>query len=319
MVENASVKDGFKWKDMPSLLWKSAKQWNEEDVWQLSASVAYYAILALPGLLVILIKLIGVFWDTEIATGKLTMELAQLIGYNAADSINQILEAAQSDDDSIIASILGLATLIFGATGVFAQLQIALNKLWRLKINPKTPWWHILTDRAKSFGFIIALGFLILISFTLSSTINLLVHALEDQFSMIVGTVALILNFVISLAVVSVMFGLMFRFLPDADVQWKLIWPGAVLTGFLFETGKFLLEYYFTNSSPASAYGAAGMIVLLLLWVSYSCLILFYGAIFIRIYIDTYARGIYPSKKAIKYKEETVVIEDGEFLDGKGL
>ncbi|MDP5100623.1 MAG: YihY/virulence factor BrkB family protein [Nonlabens sp.] len=319
MVENASVKDGFKWKDMPSLLWKSAKQWNEEDVWQLSASVAYYAILALPGLLVILIKLIGVFWDTEIATGKLTMELAQLIGYNAADSINQILEAAQSDDDSMIASILGLATLVFGATGVFAQLQIALNKLWRLKINPKTPWWHILTDRAKSFGFIIVLGFLILISFTLSSTINLLVHALEDQFSMIVGTVALILNFVISLAVVSVMFGLMFRFLPDADVQWKLIWPGAVLTGFLFETGKFLLEYYFTNSSPASAYGAAGMIVLLLLWVSYSCLILFYGAIFIRIYIDTYARGIYPSKKAIKYKEETVVIEDGKFLDEKGL
>ncbi|MDP5078555.1 MAG: YihY/virulence factor BrkB family protein, partial [Nonlabens sp.] len=281
--------------------------------------VAYYAILALPGLLVILIKLIGVFWDTEIATGKLTMELAQLIGYNAADSINQILEAAQSDDDSMIASILGLATLVFGATGVFAQLQIALNKLWRLKINPKTPWWHILTDRAKSFGFIIVLGFLILISFTLSSTINLLVHALEDQFSMIVGTVALILNFVISLAVVSVMFGLMFRFLPDADVQWKLIWPGAVLTGFLFETGKFLLEYYFTNSSPASAYGAAGMIVLLLLWVSYSCLILFYGAIFIRIYIDTYARGIYPSKKAIKYKEETVVIEDGKFLDEKGL
>jgi membrane protein len=136
---------------------------------------------------------------------------------------------------------------------------------------------------------------------------------------MIVGTVALILNFVISLAVVSVMFGLMFRFLPDADVKWKLIWPGAVLTGLLFETGKFLLEYYFTNSSPASAYGAAGMIVLLLLWVSYSCLILFYGAIFIRIYIDTYGKGIYPSKKAIKYKEETVVIEDGEFLDGKGL
>jgi membrane protein len=310
MVENEISQSQYKWKHIPSLLWESAKSWNEEDVWQLSASVAYYAILALPGLLVIVIRLVGFFWDTEIATGKLMSELTSLIGSSAAADINKILQTAQQDPGMLLASIIGISTLVFGATGVFVQLQFALNKLWRLKIKPKTPWWNILTDRAKSFGFIIALGFLILVSFTLSSFVNIVLQELKDSLDFMVGTFAMLLNFIFSLVVVSFMFGLMFRFLPDAQVKWKLIWSGALLTGLLFETGKFLLQVYFTTSSPASAYGAAGMVVLLLLWVSYSCLILFYGAIFIKTYINRYANGILPSTKAVRYKEETVVIED---------
>ncbi|WP_298953864.1 YihY/virulence factor BrkB family protein [uncultured Nonlabens sp.] len=302
----------FKWKHLPSLLWSSAKKWNDDDVWQLSASVAYYAILALPGLIVILINLVGSVWDTEIATGRLTSGLTSLIGYDAAEDINGMLQAASTDQDSWIAQIIGIATLVFAATGVFYQLQLALNKIWKLKINPKTPWWKLITDRVKSFGFILVLGFLILISFILTAIIGILQDMIQDHIASYVGNLALIINYLVSLGIISVLFGLMFRYLPDARLKWKMVWPGALLTGVLFETGKFLLEIYFTQSSPASAYGAAGLIVLLLLWVSYSCLILFYGAEFILVYVNRYGSGILPNSKALKYKEELVITDKGE-------
>lgn len=306
------AKEIFKWKHLPSLLWSSAKKWNDDDVWQLSASVAYYAILALPGLIVILINLVGSVWDTEIATGRLTSGLTSLIGYDAAEDINGMLQAASTDQDSWIAQIIGIATLVFAATGVFYQLQLALNKIWKLKINPKTPWWKLITDRVKSFGFILVLGFLILISFILTAIIGILQDMIQDHIASYVGNLALIINYLVSLGIISVLFGLMFRYLPDARLKWKMVWPGALLTGVLFETGKFLLEIYFTQSSPASAYGAAGLIVLLLLWVSYSCLILFYGAEFILVYVNRYGSGILPNSKALKYKEELVITGKGE-------
>ena len=314
MNSTNTVKEKFSIKHLPQLLWESAKQWNQDDVWQLAASIAYYAILSLPGLLIILISIVGVIWGQDIATGRLTSDLAGLIGLEAAEGINEKLKATDKDN-GVVATLVGIATLIFGATGLFYQLQLSLNKIWRLKINPKTPWWKILTDRAKSFGFILVVGFLILISFVLSTLIGLLQDMIQDNFADYLLYVAYTLNFFLAIAIISLLFGLMFRYLPDADVKWKLIWPGAIVTGALFELGKFLLELYFTNSSPASAYGAAGIIVLLLLWVSYSALILFYGAEFVKIYAQRYDRGIYPNSKAVKYREEVVEIEQATPVD----
>ncbi len=305
MKDKNTQKARFSVFHLPSLLWKSAKAWNNDDVWQLSASIAYYAILSLPGLLIIIIRMVGIIWDQDIATGKLTSDLAGLIGWDAAGDINQILQNA-NQANGLVASIIGIGTLLFGATGLFYQLQISLNKIWRLKINPKTPWWKILTDRAKSFGFILVVGFLVLISFLLSAAIALLQEMIQENLPDYLVYLAYGLNFLLALAIISVLFGLMFRYLPDAKVSWKMIWPGAILTGILFETGKFLLELYFTNSSPASAYGAAGIIVLLLLWVSYSALILFYGAEFVKIYTQRYGQGIFPNSKAVKYKEQVI-------------
>lgn len=302
-----SQKEKFKFHHLPNLLWKSAKAWNEDDVWQLAASIAYYAILSLPGLLIIIISAVGLIYDQEIATGRLTSELASYIGLDAATGINNMLKATENDN-GLVASIVGIATLIFGATGLFYQLQMSLNKIWRLKINPKTPWWKILTDRAKSFGFILVVGFLILISFLLSFLIGLLQDLIQENIGDYLLYLAYGLNFLLALAIISLLFGMMFRYLPDANVSWKIIWPGAIVTGVLFELGKFLLELYFTNSSPASAYGAAGMLVLLLLWVSYSALILFFGAEFVKIYAQRYDDGISPNSKAVKYREEVVEI-----------
>lgn len=303
--------DSFKWKHVPSLLWQSAKKWNNDDVWQLSAAVAYYAILSLPGLLVIMINIISTVWDDEIASGRLTNGLTSMIGYDAASDLNGILQAARLDNDSIVANVIGLATLIFAATGVFYQLQLALNKIWKLKINPKTPWYKIITDRVKSFGFILVLGFLILISFVLSAVIAILQNWLQENITEYLGQIALLINFIVSLGIISFLFGLMFRYLPDARLKWKMVWPGAVLTGLLFETGKFLLEIYFTQSSPASAYGAAGLVIILLLWVSYSCLILFYGAEFILVYVERYGNGVSPNSTALRYKEELIITDKG--------
>jgi membrane protein len=307
-----STTETFKWKHLPSLLWNSAKKWNNDDVWQLSAAVAYYAILSLPGLLVIMINIISTVWDDEIASGRLTNGLTSMIGYDAASDLNEILQAARLDNESIIANVIGLATLIFAATGVFYQLQLALNKIWKLKINPKTPWYKIITDRVKSFGFILVLGFLILISFVLSAIIAVLQDWIQAHIAEYLGKIALLINFIISLGIISFLFGLMFRYLPDARLKWKMVWPGALLTGLLFETGKFLLEIYFTQSSPASAYGAAGLVIILLLWVSYSCLILFYGAEFILVYVERYGNGVSPNSTALKYKEELIITDKGD-------
>ncbi|MEN8816420.1 MAG: YihY/virulence factor BrkB family protein [Nonlabens sp.] len=306
-----TIKDIFKWKHVPSLLWKSAKKWNNDDVWQLSAAVAYYAILALPGLLVIVINVVSTVWDDEIASGRLTNGLTSMIGYDAASDLNEILQAARLDNDSIIVNVIGLATLIFAATGVFYQLQLALNKIWKLKINPKTPWYKIITDRVKSFGFILVLGFLILISFMLSAAIAIFQNWIQENLAEDLGKIALLINYFLSLGIISFLFGLMFRYLPDARLKWKMVWPGALLTGLLFETGKFLLEIYFTQSSPASAYGAAGLVIILLLWVSYSCLILFYGAEFILVYVERYGTGVSPNSTALKYKEELIITDKG--------
>lgn len=319
MLETKSKLKKFKWKHLPSLLWTSARKWNNDDVWQLSAAVAYYAILSLPGLLVIMINIISTVWDDDIASGRLTNGLTSMIGYDAASDLNSILQAARIDNDSIIANVIGVATLVFAATGVFYQLQLALNKIWKLKINPKTPWYKIITDRVKSFGFILVLGFLIMISFVLSAVIAILQDYIQVHIANYLGRVALIINFIISLGIISFLFGLMFRYLPDARLKWKMVWPGALLTGILFETGKFLLEIYFSQSSPASAYGAAGLIIILLLWVSYSCLILFYGAEFILVYVERYGNGIAPNSKALKYKEELVITDKGNEVTQKDI
>ncbi|MGB5981674.1 MAG: YihY/virulence factor BrkB family protein [Nonlabens sp.] len=312
MKEKSIDKEKFKWKYIPKLLWNSAVQWNKDDVWQLSAAVAYYAILSLPGLLVILIYIIGHVWEQDVATGRLTSELSSMIGYDAADELTKMLQNARLDKDGWIANLIGISTLAFAATGVFYQLQLALNKIWKLKINPKTPWWKILTDRAKSFGFILVIGFLSLISFVASAVISILQNWIENNFADYLGSLALAVNFLLSLSIISFLFGLMFRFLPDANVRRQDIWPGALLTGILFELGKLLLGMYFSHASPGSAYGAAGIVILILLWVSYSCLILFFGAEFIKSYADRFGHGIIPSSKALKFKEELIITEKGD-------
>ncbi|MCM4163269.1 MULTISPECIES: YihY/virulence factor BrkB family protein [unclassified Arenibacter] len=291
--------DKFKLRHLPTLIVDTFKAWNADDPFRLSAVVAYYAILSLPGLLVIIINLVGSIWGTEIVQGKLTFEISEALGRDAAESIQTMILETQTGNSSEIASILGVGILIFGATGVFYHLQLSLNQIWRIKPDPNLNIIKILIDRARSFAFILVIGFLLLVSFLITTAISALNEYIRSVLPDVVLYFAYILDFLLSTGIVTILFALIFRYLPDTKIRWKTVWIGALITAILFVLGKFLLGLYFGEADPGSTYGAAGTIVLILLWVSYSCLILFFGAEFTRVFSNRYGMGIkgsFPNK-----------------------
>ncbi len=285
-------KDSFKIKHLPTLIIDTYKAWNADDPFRLSAVVAYYAVLSLPGLLVIIINLVGSVWGVEIVQGQLTAEISQALGSDAAESIKTMMLETQNEEKSTLATILGLGTLIFGATGVFYHLQLSLNQIWKIVPNNNASITKMLLDRTRSFAFIIAIGFLLLISFLVTTAISTLNLYIRSIFPDIIVYIAFVLDVLVSIGIITVLFALMFRYLPDLKIKWKTVWLGAFITAILFVFGKFLLGLYFGETNPGSTYGAAGTIVLVLLWVSYSCLILFFGAEFTYVYAKRYGLGI---------------------------
>ncbi|MGY0392857.1 YihY/virulence factor BrkB family protein [Bizionia sp. KMM 8389] len=285
----------FKLKDLPTLIRDTYKAWEANNPFRLSAVVAYYAVLSLPGLLVIIINLVGYFWGVEIVQGQLTNEISSALGSNAADSIQSMMVETQNSEKSTLATILGVGTLIFGATGVFYHLQLSLNQIWQIDSENNMSFGKMLLDRARSFAFILAIGFLMLVSFLVTAAISVLNDFIQSLFPELVVYIAFLFDFLISVGVITLLFALIFKFLPDAQIRWKTVWIGAFITAVLFVLGKFLLGLYFGQANPGSTYGAAGTIVLILLWVSYSCLILFFGAQFTWVFSERYGLGIQPS------------------------
>ncbi|MEO7282821.1 YihY/virulence factor BrkB family protein, partial [Gelidibacter sp.] len=194
-------------------------------------------------------------------------------------------------EKNIISTLIGIASMIFGATGAFYQLQVSLNKIWKVEESGKFSFKKLLTDRARSFAFILVIGFLLLISFIVSAVLSVFNGYIKEIFPNIVLYVAYLLDLVLSLGVVTTLFALMFKYMPDTKIKWKTVWIGAIITAIFFTLGKYLLVLYFGASNPGSTYGAAGSIVLILLWVSYSCLIFFFGAEFTRIFSLKYGHN----------------------------
>ncbi len=297
-MEESPVERKFHIKHLPSVLKETYQEWNKDDPWRLSAIVAYYALLSLPGLMVIILNSVGAIWGQDIVSGRLNSEIAEVLSPEAAKTIMEMTAETQGSK-SLFATIIGIATLIFGATGVFYHLQLSINHIWEIKTDPKAGIKKLLIDRATSFAFILVIGFLLLISFALTALISLLQGYIDQLLPELMIYVVFVVNEVIALSVITVLFALLFRFLPDAKVRWKTVWVGAIVTAVLFEIGKFGLGLYFGNSDPGSAYGAAGSMILVLLWVSYSCLILFFGAELTWVFARRYGHGIEPQPHAI--------------------
>lgn len=295
----------FKWRHMQSLLVNTYKEWMADDPFRLSAIVAYYAVLSLPALLVIILNIVGAIWGTEVVQGQLTDEFTTALGKDAAESIEEMIAESQNDEKNTISTIIGIGILIFGATGVFYQLKVSLNQIWNIKPDPKAVIKKIIIDRARSFAFILVIGFLMLISFILTAAIAALSNFISSNLPDGLIYMAYAINAIVSVGIISVLFALMFKYLPDAKIRWKTVWIGAFLTACLFVLGKLLLGLYFAQMEPGSTYGAAGTIVLILLWVSYSCLILFFGAEFTYVYANRYGRGIQPSEIAVKDEDSS--------------
>lgn len=281
-----------------SSLKKTVKAFGDVDPFNKSIVIAYYAILSLPGLLVIIINIAGYFFGEEAVTGEITRQVDDVVGGNTARDLENIVARASVQEKTTLASVLGAATLIFGATGVFYNLQQIFNSIWEVKPKPKGKFLKLVKDRVFSFGLILVIGFLLLISLVLSAVLSAVSNWVSTHIAEGLQIVFKVLDILVSLGVITVLFAAMFKFLPDAKVKWKSVWIGAILTSLLFVVAKFLLGLYFGKSEPGSTYGAAGSIVLIMLWVSYAGIILLFGGVFTRIYANERGHVTAPSEHA---------------------
>jgi membrane protein len=278
--------------------------WKDDDPFRLSAVIAYYAIFSLPALLVLIINVAGFFFGNEVVSGEISKQVEGAMGKETAEQVSEIITKASDIDAGIIPSIIAIATIIFGATGVFVQLQKALNEIWDVKQKTTKGFLLLLKNRLFSFGLILSIGFLLLMSLVISSLLAAASESLKGIFPEGIVYLFFILEFILSLTVISALFALMFKFLPDVKMSWRDIIPGAFLTGLLFMLGKYALSLYFGKAEPASAYGAAGSVVLILLWASYSSMIVFFGAEFTKQRAVFQGKKIEPSKAAEKIKSD---------------
>ena len=250
------------------LLKETFNEWNNSSASKDSASIAYYAIFSLPGLLIIVIWIAGIFFGDEAIRGEITRQASGIAGKDIADSIQTMIMSAVWDNQNIWMKIFGILTLIFGATTLFFQMQRSLNTLWDVEAAPKKAFQKYVLDRANSLGMILIIAFLLLISLILSSILGLANEWITRHFGLETFLMARIINFVLSFLVVVVLFAFMFKVLPDVEISWRSVWMGAFVTALLFNIGKFLLSYYFEISKPTSIFGAAGTIILLMMWIN---------------------------------------------------
>jgi membrane protein len=287
-------------KEYFSVLKETYKEWSLADPWRLSAAVAYNAILSLPALLVIIINIAGAIFGDEAVQGIISAEIGKAMGPDTANTIETMIANASGDENTTISTIIGIGVLLFAATGVFFYLQKSLNEIWGVKTDPKAGIKKYAIDRATGLGLVIVIGFLLLISLVITSVLSALGDWIKSVLPDFLHFIFMVVNLIFSLAVITVLFALIFKYLPDVKIKWRSVWIGAGVTSLLFVIGKYLLGLYFGEADPGSAYGATGSIILILLWVSYSCLILFFGAEFTQVFARRYGHPIEPDKYAVK-------------------
>lgn len=286
------------------------KQWNAKDPFRESAIIAYYAIFSLPGLLVVIITLAGYFFGKGQVSGYLSDQIAAAMSADTAKQIQVVIDKAYNENQSFIATIIGIATILVGATGVFIQLQKSLNFIWGVKPDTqKSGVWEVIKARLFSLGLIITIAFLLLISLVITTLLSAFSEFIRGYLPDYIMFLFNILNFVFSLIIITFLFAMMFRFLPDAEIRWNTVWIGSILTSFLFAIGKMGLGIYFGKANPGSGYGAAGYIILILLWTSYSSMIVFYGAEFTKAFSDYKYGEVKPNKIAVKDEKAALLDE----------
>ncbi len=291
-------------KEIFGILKEAGSEWIEDHAPTLGAALAYYTVFSLAPLLIIIIGIAGLVFGPDAAQGQIFEQLRGLLGEAGAKSMQDLVENANAKPATgIFVTVIGIVTLLFGASGVFGQLQTSLNAIWGVQPKPGRGVLGIIQDRILSFGFILVVGFLLLVSLLLTAAI-----ALVGEWSggMMPGMEFLIqlLNSVLSLAVITLLFAMLFKFLPDAKIAWHDVWIGAFITAALFTVGKFALGLYLGKSSVSSSYGAAGSLIVLLLWVYYSSQILFFGAEFTQVYANRFGSHVAPADNAVAVQKQ---------------
>jgi membrane protein len=293
----------MKFKDIFTLLKNAAQEWSEDKASRLAAALSYYTIFSLAPLLVIVIAIAGLVFGQEAAQQELLAQIEGLVGEEGATAIQEMIAGASDTGDSILAAVIGFVLLLFGASGVFAQLQDAMNTMWEVKPKEGRGILAIVKDRILSFGMVLVIGFLLLVSLVLSAALAALSNFMAGLLPAN-EIIMQVISFAVSFAVISFLFALIFKYLPDAEVAWGDVWLGAIVTALLFTIGKELIGLYLGRSAVASTYGAAGSLVILLLWVYYSAQILFFGAEFTQVYANRFGSRIRPAEGATFVSEE---------------
>lgn len=272
-----------------ALIGKTFDKWNEHQAIRLSASVAFYTLLSITPLLIFITAIVALFFSRQAAQNSLIAEANELVGARGGDLVRGLLANVHGHSSGLIPSIIALVTVLFGASGVFCELRDALNTIWDGKPKGPSGWLGIVIQRLFSFGMVLSVGFLLLVSLVLSTALSFAGKYLGFLFPL-PPELLQVANFLFSFAVVTLLFGLIFKFVPAAKISWRNVIVGAVGTAFLFTIGKFLLGLYLGKASVVSAYGAAGSVVALIVWVYYSAQIFFFGAEFTRVYADEKGR-----------------------------
>ena len=270
----------------------------DDNAMRLGASLSYYTLFSLAPMLLIIISLGGIFFGREAMQGQIYHQIDGLIGSDAAKQVQEIIKNAQTSGQSVWAAVVGFVTLLVGATGTFAEIQDAINVIWGLKPKPKSGIMKYLTTRFLSFSLIISLGFLLMVSLVVNAILNAFSQKMETLFSDATIYIFWVLNLFVVWGVIALLFTVIFKVLPDGKIRWKDAFVGAGFTSLLFMVGKYAIGLYLGNSSVGSTYGAAGSVVIILLWVYYSALILYFGTEFTKAYTNFYGRSIQPNAEA---------------------
>lgn len=285
----------------PAAFWdvlRSAfREWMGDKVPRLGAALAFYSVLSIAPLLIVAIAIAGMVFGQEAASGQLVDQLRAMVGDQGAEAIQEMLRHADRPDTGSLAAILGIATLLFGASGVFGELQDAMNTIWEVRPKPGRGWLATIKDRFLSFAMVLGTGFLLLVSLILSTAVAAVTHAVGGLMPAL-GPLLGLADTLVSFVVIAALFAMIFKLLPDAEVSWADVGVGAVLTTLLFLVGKWAIGLYLGRSALASTYGAAGSLVVLLVWMYYSAQILYFGAEFTQAYANRYGSRIRPSPGA---------------------
>jgi membrane protein len=274
-----------------------------------AAALSYFTVFALPPLLVLLIMLAGLIWSPESVQRALESQFAGLVGVGGAGQVREMIASGQRTSHGLVGTVLGFGGLIAGATGAFLSLQDALNAVWQVGPDPKQGGIKgFVTKRLLSLGMVMGLAFLLVVSLALTAALSALGAVLGGA-----GIVMQVVNFVISLGVLSVLFAAIFKFLPDAHVAWRSVWIGGLATALLFELGKFVLGLYLGRSNPGNPFGAASAFAVILVWIYYAGMLVLFGAEFTQQYAESHGHALRPKKGAVRIKrEERIVRADAD-------
>jgi membrane protein len=291
----------FSLKESWSIVKQSFADFIDNKVFKLSAALAFYTVFSLPAMLIIIISVSDLFYGRSAIEGTLYHQISGFVGADAAKQIQETIRVAALSKSSYFATIVGVVTLLFGATSVFSEIQDSINHIWKLKAKPRKGkgFLKLILNRLLSFSLVVSLGFLLLVSLLINGMMEVLIDRLTKVFPELTVIMVYIFNLVLTFGITALLFAMIFKVLPDARIKWKHVRIGAFTTAAFFMVGKFLIGYYLGHSQFSTTYGTAGTVIVMLLWVYYSAMILYFGAVFTHVYAVHTGSRIYPNNYAV--------------------